>query len=180
MIWCIPLAGVNHHTATCADCGYTTPTQGCTYSYTGNGDGTHERTCTLCGNSMDLPCEMTYEYLMYNQHRAECTLCGDVIAEDCTAVATYCGDGSTNHIHANACQDCGNAMSSATESCTLEYVFAGTVNGTNTHSRVCIGCEYVQVESATCFYKNSDYCFFCGTHRDTVQVASLDEMDTIE
>ena len=71
-------------------------------------------------------------------------------------------------------------MSSATESCTLEYVFAGTVNGTNTHSRVCTGCEYVQVESANCFYKNSDYCFFCGTHRDTVQAASLDGMTTKE
>ena len=173
-------AGVNHHKATCADCGYTTPTQACTYSYAGNGDGTHERACTLCGNSMDLPCEMSYEYLMYNQHRAECTLCGDVIAEDCTAVATYCGNGSTNDIHSLACRDCGNAMSSATESCTLEYVFAGTVNGTNTHSRVCTECDYVKTASAACVYRLGDYCFFCGTHRDTVQTASLDGPNTKE
>ena len=80
----------------------------------------------------------------------------------------------------NACRDCGNAMSSATESCTLEYVFAGTVNGTNTHSRVCTECDYVKTASAACVYRLGDYCFFCGTHRDTMQTASLDGPNTKE
>ena len=168
------------HKKTCALSDHYQATEACTYQFTSNGNGRHTATCRLCGGSYEASCEMTYEYWMYNQHKGECNLCGYETGENCSPVATYCGNGSTNDIHSLACRDCGNAMSSATESCTLEYVFAGTVNGTNTHSRVCTECDYVKTASASCVYRLGDYCFFCGTHRDTQQTASLDDPNTKE
>ncbi len=109
----------------------------------------------------------------------ECTYDSEIYFIEYSTPHTYVYASCGSNQHISTCTICGETTGTA-ENCNYEYYFSGTVNGTNTHSRACTECDYIQINAAICFYKNSDYCFFCGTHKDTAQVASLTDLTTME
>ena len=169
-----------HHQGTCIHCGYTTPNRACTYEYVSQGNGRHWANCIYCDNSLDMACSLTYTAADNGQHYAVCADCNYSALLDCDAVTTYCGDNSTSHVHSTGCGKCGAILGSETEACTFEYVFVGTIDGANYHASVCTECDHKKGENSPCMYLKTDYCTLCGTHKDIVQAAAVDDMHTLE
>lgn len=155
------------HIKSCSICGDSASVS-CSWEYTSNGDGTHKRSCSNCSSISNLYCELDYSYIGSNSHTAECADCGYVSsAAACTPVCESNGDGT----HGSVCNVCGNNFGNVT--CTFAYLYTGNVNGSNTHKYACTECDYSAFGSTVCTYKNSDFCSFCGIHKDAVMQTSL-------
>ena len=110
------------------------------WEYTPNGNGTHTKTCAICGDVFTLPCNNSYTYTYDDMHNTSCVDCGYTISGAfCTFTTTYNNDNT----HTRACNWCSN---STTSNCTLTYTSTGSVRHTATCS-ICgnsstQGCEW--------------------------------------
>lgn len=80
-----PEHNVAGHKKVCADCGYVVAASEAHDfgSYTDNGDGTHSKTCTLCGQTADVALHNPSSYVQAGAegHRAICEDCGAAYLE---------------------------------------------------------------------------------------------------
>ena len=165
--------GDSMHSAVCTDCGYGLNGLYCSYEYQSNSDGTHTKTCTACNASEIANCDLYTEYSGSGAHATRCTYCDRLDFASCTGVLTHYEDETLGDAHKTVCRDCGNDMGGTGEACTIDYVFVGTIDGVNHHARFCTECGYRKSANISCIYKNSDYCRFCGTHKDRLQAVAL-------
>ena len=133
------------HWEKCTECGETRNKEAHTITtWTDNGNGTHNGTCTKCG------------YTLTKNHEYEGNNCKDCGAtkpqEECTHNWVQKND-STNHWE--ECTKCGEVKNKGTHT-----MAAARDNGNGTHTKTCTKCNYKVTSNHS--YNSSNKCKDCG------------------
>ena len=172
----------NGHSATCEDCGYTTPVEAHNWGEgwkpaagnTDNAEGQMTRTCTVCSRTETTDCQygegnVVEANCMHDKYTEyTCAECGHgytVIEAGTKLPHSYTGDyeiDAENDKHRQLCVNGCNEYNPEWTACTLEY---SQVTGTETHSATCPDCKNVDTGdcyggTATCI--NKAKCDKCG------------------
>jgi len=125
------------HWEECTKCGEknTETTAAHTYEYTDNGNETHKATCTICNYETS----RSHNYL-----NGECTDCNAKEPTSENPCAHEYVLNKNDQQHWEECTKCGNVNSETLSNHTYGNY---TDNGNNTHSAVCVICDYVKTVS---------------------------------
>ena len=170
------------HSATCKDCGYTTPVEAHNWGEgwkpaagnTDNAKGQMTRTCTVCSRTETTDCQygkgVEFEANCMHDKYTEytCADCGHgytVIEAGTKLPHSYTGDyeiDAENDKHRQLCVNGCNEYNPEWTACTLVY---SQVTGTETHSATCPACGNIDTGdcfggTATCI--NKAKCDKCG------------------
>lgn len=116
------------------------------WEYTNNGDGTHTKSCSICGDVFTKNCNLEYTNLTNTRHSVACTVC-DYYVNSQTCTYTYTSN--EDKTHTVACTLCGNSYSN-------NCGFTSTYIGEDRHRRECGRCGYTYTED--CYLENT----YCG------------------
>lgn len=109
------------------------------WEYTANNNGTHTKSCDICGDAITNNCTIRYTTVGDDHHYGYCTIC-DYRTTNQTCSFEYTGNG--NNTHTKKCTTCEN---STVYSCDLESNYAGS----GAHITSCDLCDYYSFASCT-------------------------------
>ena len=140
------------------------------WDYAKNYNGTHTKSCDICGDVFVKDCDLEYTYTSLNCHKSVCSDCGHTVTGiACDLAYTYTGDGTSTHTHSGTCQDCGHV---STGTCSFAFSYCGTNNGTHQHINTCTVCGETKGSAMACTYlSGSNNCRICGHNKNAIVTA---------
>ena len=123
------------HNKNCSICGDSF-TYNCdyTYAYSSNSDGTHTGTC-ICGNTRTVNCSLEYTNISSAQHSISCSLCDYSSTGRCSVTYEY----ASNNQHRGECSKC---KGSYLINCFMVVTYCGDETSGDVHKTACKSCGH--------------------------------------